>query len=145
RGQQQEPTESSPLLAMGTSRNPRPLGWGGCQQIWIEPNELNIKPRYDQKAFPAQEGATLILSPTAENGSFKVYQDMKLWRYQLSADKTEQITLNHDRHYWLQVVKGDLTINGENVHSSDGIAISQETLLEITSKTDVEFLLFDLV
>lgn len=114
-------------------------------QIWIEPNELNIKPRYDQKAFPAQEGATLILSPTAENGSFKVYQDMKLWRYQLSADKTEQITLNHDRHYWLQVVKGDLTINGENVHSSDGIAISQETLLEITTKTDVEFLLFDLV
>ncbi|KGQ65261.1 hypothetical protein IO43_03385 [Gallibacterium anatis 7990] len=106
---------------MGTSRNPRPLGWGGCQQIWIEPNELNIKPRYDQRAFPAQEGATLILSPTAENGSFKVYQDMKLWRYQLSADKTEQITLNHDRNYWLQVVKGDLTING------------------------VEFLLFDLV
>ena len=33
RGQQQEPTESSPLLAMGTSRNPRPLGRGGCQVI----------------------------------------------------------------------------------------------------------------
>ncbi|WP_238319716.1 hypothetical protein, partial [Gallibacterium anatis] len=31
RSQQQEPTESSPLLAMGTSRNPRPLGRGGCQ------------------------------------------------------------------------------------------------------------------
>ncbi len=30
-GQQQEPTESSPLLAMGTSRNSRPLGRGGCQ------------------------------------------------------------------------------------------------------------------
>ncbi len=30
-GQQQEPTESSLLLAMGASRNPHPLGWEGCQ------------------------------------------------------------------------------------------------------------------
>jgi len=32
-GQQQEPTESSSLLAMGASRNPRPLVRGGCQPI----------------------------------------------------------------------------------------------------------------
>ena len=32
-GQQQEPTESSRLFEMGTSRNPRPLGRGGCQTI----------------------------------------------------------------------------------------------------------------
>ena len=30
-GQQQEPTESSLLFEMGTGRNPRPLGRGGCQ------------------------------------------------------------------------------------------------------------------
>ena len=35
RDQQQEPTESSPLLAMGTGRNLCLLGRGGCQPISI--------------------------------------------------------------------------------------------------------------
>lgn len=33
RSQQREPTESSPLLAMDTSRNPLTLGRGGCQKL----------------------------------------------------------------------------------------------------------------
>lgn len=113
-------------------------------QIWIEPNVRNIQPRYDQKAFENKQGATLILSPTAENGSFKVYQDMKLWRYQLEASQLENITLDPARNYWLQIVKGDLTINGKTANTSDGIAISQENLATIETTTNVEFLLFDL-
>lgn len=113
-------------------------------QIWIMPNERDIQPRYDQKRFEDRIGATLILSPTAENGSFKVYQDMKLWRYQLNAASHEEITLDSNRHYWLQVVKGELNINGEKVATSDGVAISQESLLAIDTLSDVEFLLFDL-
>ncbi len=113
-------------------------------QIWIEPNERNIQPRYDQKAFENKPGATLILSPNAENGSFKVYQDMKLWRYQLTENQRETLALNPERHYWLQVVKGDFTINGQAVSTSDGIAISQESSATLETASDVEFLLFDL-
>lgn len=113
-------------------------------QIWIQPNEFNIKPRYDQKAFEDKEGATLILSPTAENDSFKIYQDMKLWRYQLSADNKTDIELDINRNYWLQVVKGNFSINGQAVETSDGIAISKETLASIEPSNDVEFLVFDL-
>lgn len=113
-------------------------------QIWIMPNEMNIKPRYDQKAFENQKGGTLILSPNAENGSFKVYQDMKLWRYQFDANHTEAIKLDANRNYWLQVVKGEFTINGNTVKTSDGIAISEEALANIETNSDVEFLMFDL-
>lgn len=113
-------------------------------QIWIMPNERNIQPRYDQKAFADKEGATLILSPNAEDGSFKVYQDMKLWRYQFKANHQEALTLNTERNYWLQVVKGSFTLNGQTVETSDGVAISQETLANIETHSDVEFLLFDL-
>ncbi|OOS01542.1 quercetin 2,3-dioxygenase [Canicola haemoglobinophilus] len=113
-------------------------------QIWIQPNEFNIKPRYDQKAFEDKEGATLILSPTAENDSFKIYQDMKLWRYQLSAGNKTDIELDINRNYWLQVVKGNFSINGQSVETSDGIAISKETLASIEPSNDVEFLVFDL-
>ncbi|MBN6711282.1 pirin family protein [Haemophilus haemoglobinophilus] len=113
-------------------------------QIWIQPNEFNIKPRYDQKAFEDKEGATLILSPNAENDSFKIYQDMKLWRYQLSAGNKTDIELDTNRNYWLQVVKGNFSINGQAVETSDGIAISKETLASIEPANDVEFLVFDL-
>ena len=113
-------------------------------QIWIIPNELGITPRYEQKKFPNKEGGTLILSPNAEAGSFKVYQDMKLWRYQLSTNKTEHITLDSQRNYWLQVVKGDITINEQPLTTSDAVGISEETLLTLKTQTNAEFLLFDL-
>lgn len=114
-------------------------------QIWIIPNQKDVTPRYSQDKFAPKEGATLILSPNAEDGSFKIYQDMKLWRYQYPAAKTEQITLDSNRNYWLQVVRGNLTVNGIELTTSDALGIRQEDLLEINAQDDVEFLLFDLV
>lgn len=114
-------------------------------QIWIIPNQKDVTPRYSQDKFAPKEGATLILSPNAEEGSFKIYQDMKLWRYQYPTEKSEQIALNPNRSYWLQVVKGNLSVNGVELSTSDALGIRQETALEIAAQDDVEFLLFDLV
>ncbi|MEG9544468.1 pirin family protein [Mannheimia sp. HC-2023] len=114
-------------------------------QIWIIPNQKDVTPRYSQDKFAPKEGASLILSPNAEDGSFKIYQDMKLWRYQYPTTKTEQVTLNRNRSYWLQVVRGNLTVNGVELTTSDALGIRQEDLLEINAQDDVEFLLFDLV
>ncbi|MFZ7214639.1 pirin family protein [[Pasteurella] aerogenes] len=113
-------------------------------QIWIQPSVRNIQPRYDQKAFANKEGATLLLSPEAEGDSFKVYQDMKLWRYQLKANQQETIDLNRKRNYWLQMVKGEITVGGQKVTTSDGVAISKENAATIETSTDAEFLFFDL-
>ncbi|VEG69476.1 pirin-like protein [[Pasteurella] aerogenes] len=113
-------------------------------QIWIQPSVRNIQPRYDQKAFANKEGATLLLSPEAEGDSFKVYQDMKLWRYQLKANQQETIDLNRKRNYWLQMVKGEITVGGQKVTTSDGVAISKENAAAIETSTDAEFLFFDL-
>lgn len=114
-------------------------------QIWIIPNEKGITPRYSQDRFDDKEGATLILSPNAENGSFKIHQDMKLWRHQYSANKQVQIELNPTRSYWLQVVKGELDINGIPLSTSDALGIRQEDLLAVNTDSNTEFLLFDLV
>lgn len=114
-------------------------------QIWIIPNQKGVTPRYSQDKFTPKEGATLILSPNAENGSFNIYQDMKLWRYQYPTAKTEQVTLNTNRSYWLQVVKGNVKVNGIELTTGDALGIRQEDLLEIHAQDNVEFLLFDLV
>lgn len=114
-------------------------------QIWIIPNQKDIVPRYDQGRFEEREGGVLILSPTAEQGSFKVYQDMKLWRYQYSVDQNAKIELDINRSYWLQVVKGQLSVNGIAMAASDALALRDEALLTIQTHHDAEFLLFDLV
>lgn len=114
-------------------------------QIWIIPNQKDVTPRYSQDKFVDKEGATLILSPNADEDSFKIYQDMKLWRYQYPAEKSVQITLNPNRSYWLQVVRGNLSVNGIELSNSDALGIRQEISIDINSQSEVEFLLFDLV
>lgn len=113
-------------------------------QIWIIPNQKDVTPRYSQAKFADKEGGTLILSPNAENGSFKVYQNMKLWRYQYPKAKTTQLVLEPNRRYWLQMIKGNLTINDISLTTSDAISIQQENFVNISTQSEVEFLLFDL-
>ena len=59
-------------------------------------------------------------------------------------NQTAEIKLESHRNYWLQVVKGSLTVNGVELNSSDALAVSDETLLELQTASAVEFLLFDL-
>ncbi|TCJ98900.1 hypothetical protein EV694_1332 [Volucribacter psittacicida] len=115
-------------------------------QIWILPQQKNITPRYEQGQFADQVGGTLILSPNPQGQAFQVYQDMQLWRYQYPADYPPvRLELNAKRRYWLQMVKGELTLAELKLTAGDGLAISQETRLEISPLSDCEFLLFDLV
>ena len=113
-------------------------------QIWIMPNVGGVTPRYDQGHFADKEGATLVLSPNADEGSFKIYQDMKLWRWQLSDAKKQTIELNPQRGYWLQLIKGGITVNGQKLSGSDAVGIREEDKLDIQTEGEVEFLLFDL-
>lgn len=113
-------------------------------QIWIQPNQLNIPPRYAQKSFIQQDGATLILSPNEEEGSLKVYQDMRLWRHHYSVAQTQKLDLNPQRHYWLHMVAGQLLFQGIQLAAGDALAISEEQSALLEIEFPIEFLLFDL-
>lgn len=113
-------------------------------QIWVIPNQKGITPRYAQGKFADKQGATLILSPNAEEGSFHIYQDMKLWRHQYHAGISSQLNLDSTRNYYLQVTKGSITINQTELSQGDGLAVKRESQLHFTTEKEVEFLLFDL-
>lgn len=113
-------------------------------QIWIIPEKTGITPRYEQRRFDAVQGKQLVLSPDAREGSLKVYQDMELYRWaQLQGEQsTHEIAAG--RRVWIQVVKGDITINGTKATTSDGLAIWDEQALSVQADSDSEILLFDL-
>ncbi|CAK9886575.1 MAG: Quercetin 2,3-dioxygenase [Candidatus Erwinia impunctatus] len=113
-------------------------------QIWILPEKKGLPPRYAQRRFPDAPGMQLILSPDTRQGSLQVCQDMTLSRWQITGQEAQQITLTSERNYWIQVVKGEVTINDIRVQAGDGIALSECDSLILAEGVASEVLLFDL-
>ena len=85
-------------------------------QIWILPEKHGIKPSYEEKKYPESEKLNrlrLVASQDAREGSVKVHQDMSLYASVLDAEKTVRHSLAQGRHAWIQVVHGDIQVNGK--------------------------------
>lgn len=113
-------------------------------QIWIIPDKAGITPRYEQRRFDAPQGRQLVLSPDARDGSLKVYQDMTLSRWALKAQEQSEYQVPTGRRVWIQVVRGEVEINGQAAGESDALAIWDEATLLIHATQQSEILLFDL-
>ena len=117
-------------------------------QIWILPQENGIKPMYEQKAVPAEEKQgklRLIASPAGGNGAVTVYQDTKLYAAGLDASQSVQHELDQERYAWVQVARGTVKVNGNELYAGDGAALAAEPKVEITGLDgNSEVLLFDL-
>lgn len=116
-------------------------------QIWLLPERSGLPPSYEQKAFPAEERRNrfrLVASPDGRDGSLSIRQDARLYLASLDAGGELNHAIETDRHAWLQVLRGDATLNGLPVSAGDGAAISAESRLSIRSDTPAEILLFDL-
>ncbi len=113
-------------------------------QIWIIPSQQGLTPRYEQKKFDLPQGKQLVLSPDARDNSLKVFQDMCLWRWALLKGEEETFIPKANRRIWVQVVRGNVSINGNKASESDGIAIWEEEAISIQADEDSEILLFDL-
>ena len=70
----------------------------------------------------------------------KVSERIRLMILKLSANHS----LGDQRHAWIQLIEGDLELNGERLTSGDGAAVDDETELKLASKKGAHFLLFDL-
>jgi redox-sensitive bicupin YhaK (pirin superfamily) len=127
--------------------NPSDQEWVHLYQIWLLPDRNGLKPSYEQKAFPEEERRDtlrLVASPTGERGSLTIHQDARLYLSTLQAGETVAHTLNPGRHAWLQVLRGQVVLNGQRLSAGDGAAISGEERLEIRGQDKAEVMLFDL-
>ena len=121
-------------------------------QIWLLPDSDGIKPLYQQKEFTKTERDGKLLqvakSDAAKNGdasALKIHADASLYASVLQPNESVKYQLSPDRHAWLQVARGSVTLNGKEMKAGDGAAISKETSLEITGTAkDSEILFFDL-
>lgn len=116
-------------------------------QIWIMPEQKGLEPSYEQRRFPAMQRRNrlqLVASPDAADGVLHIRQDARLWLGDLEQGQPLAHSLSPDRHAWLQMLRGTIAVNGHELAAGDGAAVSDEAALEITCRSDAEFLLFDL-
>ena len=116
-------------------------------QIWILPAKHGVTPSYEQTKFDldtAKNQLMLVASPDGAKGSVTIGQDVKLYRSKLEKGKSLDLPLAEGRSAWLQVISGDMTVNGEKLVTSDGIGMTKEPSVTIEANEDSEFLLFDL-
>ena len=116
-------------------------------QIWMFPDKKNYTPMYDQKHFSEGDKRgklRLVVSPDGREGSVKIRQDNQLYATVLAPGESVKHALKKDRHAYVQVARGSVTLNGQALEAGDGAAISAEKSLELTGVKDAEVLLFDL-
>lgn len=115
-------------------------------QIWIEPDQKGLEPRYADRALsdvPKNELA-LIASKTGRETSFAINQDVDLYLARLGKGENAALDLKSGRHVWLHVAEGEITLNDEALATGDAAAISKESRLKISATKDSQVLLFDL-
>jgi redox-sensitive bicupin YhaK (pirin superfamily) len=120
-------------------------------QIWIMPAATDLKPSYQQFAYPPSEkrGALrLIAGPDrgTEPPAAVINQDARMYAAILAGGDAVTHAMAPARHAWVQCATGAIDVNGIALGEGDGLAVSDERVLAIRGAAgrDSELLLFDL-
>jgi redox-sensitive bicupin YhaK (pirin superfamily) len=115
-------------------------------QIWILPKQKGVNPRYAERTgaeLPADR-LNLVASESGRDGSIAINQDTDVYLAKLHAGQSVTHPLRPERHAWVHVAEGEVTLNGTTLRGGDGAAISEEDTLKLDSAKPSQVLLFDL-
>jgi quercetin 2,3-dioxygenase len=116
-------------------------------QIWITPATRGIAPDYEQKTIDdgkARGGFATIGAPESGDRSVTIHQDAALSVAKIEGGKSVTANLKRGRHGWVQVARGDVSVNGTALAQGDGASISGEEKVSIVASSPAEVLFFDL-
>jgi quercetin 2,3-dioxygenase len=116
-------------------------------QIWILPERQGIEPSYGQKSFAKELESgefTLVASRSGRDGSVSINQDVDLYAAKWTTPRQHTFELRRDRYGWVQVVDGELDLNGKILKAGDAAAVADEPSLSFTAKSPTHLLFFNL-
>ncbi len=132
-----------------SERNPSHDTVAHFLQIWIVPDRRGGAPSYEQKAFSESERharARVVASRDGRDGSLRIHQDALLSLVVLGRDERVRQPLAPGRRAWVQVVRGEVLLNGERLRAGDGAGMVEELAIDVAGAGDTpaEALVFDL-
>lgn len=113
-------------------------------QIWLHPEQNGLPPGYQQKVISDPGALRLLAAREPDEHAVTIHQDVRLFQLKLPPAQSVTYELAPGRHAWLQVTRGHVTVNGEEMSPGDGAAVSEATRLALATATGATSLLFDL-
>lgn len=116
-------------------------------QIWILPDRADITPGYEQKRIPDEEKRgrwKAIATRDGRDDSLTIHQDAALYAAILDDGERIEFRPEPERVQYLQVVRGEVSLNDEVLSAGDAVAVLGEKELPLAAWGSGEVLLFDL-
>ncbi|MFD2166124.1 pirin family protein [Thalassotalea euphylliae] len=119
-------------------------------QIWIEPNKIDVPPRWDSKLFPSEvndKGLPLLVSgyPEDNNHALFIHQHARIYGGSLAPQQEVVVPIAHQAY--VLASKGKVTIldNGKSVTLSegDGAEITKQREVTLVAESDAEVIVID--
>lgn len=112
-------------------------------QIWIEPNQLEVKPRWDSYKFPKEPTADSLMLLVSGDGDapLSIYQDAFIYAGHLS----EGTELNHPiKHQaYVLVSEGSLELEGRLLNKGDGLEVAELSSINLKALSNTRVLVID--
>jgi quercetin 2,3-dioxygenase len=116
-------------------------------QIWIEPARTGVKPGYEQKSFSNAEKRgrlRLVASADGADGSVSMNADASMYAGLFDGDEKATLALRAGRKAYVHLVRGDLQVNGQALHTGDALMADGVDTLTLEKGAGAEVLVFDL-
>lgn len=116
-------------------------------QIWVFPNEKNVKPRYDQistQDIAKENEFYQVLSPNKEDQGVWVHQDawFNIGKFKKGASDEYQLNKAGNGVYAF-VLEGEVEINGEALEKRDGMGIWDTNAIVVKATENARVLLME--
>ncbi len=117
-------------------------------QIWLQPREKGLEPRYaDQPILGSVDNEwNLILSPDGRDDSMAIRQDAELRTVRLTEGQAiSYVTQSARRGLWIFVLDGVAQVEGETLAQGDSLALAGVQNLELihSGEAAAKVMLFD--
>lgn len=146
-GEVQVMSAGSGIVHSEYNRTKEPLTF---YQIWIEPNKLNVKPRWQSKLFPkalSESALPLLVSGFEEDEGHALFiqQEARIYGGKLAAGAEISVPILHQAYVLCS--SGDFSINdgSKNVTmtTGDGAEVTELKSLVIKARTESELIVID--
>lgn len=116
-------------------------------QMWIEPDQLNVEPSYVEYLPDPKERIDhwQVLAANKDGANVYLEADASILTTELSPLTKISYPLGAERRAWVQVISGDIRIEGQQLRKGDGARVWETDELTVTAGDDgARLLLFDL-
>ncbi|WP_448566110.1 pirin family protein [Thalassotalea ganghwensis] len=119
-------------------------------QIWIEPNKLNVKPRWESKLFPStlnESSLPLLVSgfEVDKGKALYIHQQARIYGGKLAAGAEVTLALTHQAYVLcssgkFSIIDGSKTVT---MVQGDGAEVTKQAHLVIKASTEAEVIVID--